>query len=124
MSQIDLELLDRSLFGETQGLVPVNKSSIAYSNSIVVKTGTGILYGFTVFNSKASSQWIQIFDARDVPADGAIPAWIGTVATIQNLGVNWLPGRTFQAGIVICNSSTGPTKTIGSADCWFDAQYV
>lgn len=119
-----MALLERSILGETDALLPLNKSSIAYAASLVVKTGTGILYGFTVFSSRASAQWIQVFDARDVPADGAVPAWIGTVATVSNLGVNWLPGRTFQAGIVICNSSTGPTKTIGSADCWFDAQYV
>lgn len=124
MSQPDLELYERSVLGEERTLGPLNKSSIAYGNSIVVKTGTGILYGFTVFSSKASAQWIQVFDARDVPADGAVPAWIGTVATVANLGANWIPGRTFYAGCVIVNSSTGPTKTIGSADCWFDVQYV
>ena len=105
-------------------LLPLNKSSIAYAASLVIKTGPGILYGFTVYSSKTSSQFVQVFDATTLPADGAIPAALFTVATAANLGVNWIPGRTFQNGIVICNSSTGPTKTLGSADCWFDAQYL
>jgi len=59
-----------------------------------------------------------------VPANGAVPVAVFTVATVANLAVNWIPGRTFRRGIVICNSSTGPTLTIGAADCFFDAQYV
>jgi len=104
--------------------LPLNIHSNVYEASRFVKSGAGILYGFTVYNSKTASQFIQVFDAASLPADGAIPAWVGTVATVANLGANWLPGRTFQTGCVICNSSTGPTKTIGSADCWFDVQFV
>ena len=32
-------------------------------------------------------------------------------------------GREFESGLVICNSSTDATKTIGSADTFFDVQY-
>ena len=105
-------------------LEPLNIHSNVYQASLVVKSGPGILYGFTVYNSKSAAQFIQVFDAATLPADGAVPAFVVTVATAANFGVNWLPGRTFQTGIVICNSSTGPTKTIGSADCFFDCQYV
>ena len=105
-------------------LEPLNIHSNAYEASRVVKSGPGILYGFTIYNSKASSQFIQVFDAAALPADGAIPAWVGTVAATSNLAANWLPGRTFQTGIVLCNSSTGATKTIGAADCFFDAQFL
>ena len=124
MPSTDAQLLERSILGETRALQPLNIHSNAYEASRIVKSGTGILYGFTVYNSKTSSQFIQVFDATTLPADGAIPAALFTVATAANLGVNWIPGRTFQNGIVICNSSTGPTKTLGSADCWFDAQYL
>jgi hypothetical protein len=107
----------------TSGL-PLNKHSIAYASSIVVKKGPGVLYGFTVYSSNSSAQFIQVFDLEAVPADGAIPAFVATVGATSNLGSNWIPGRAFQVGCVICNSSTGPTKTIGSADSWFDVQFL
>lgn len=105
-------------------LEPLNIHSNAYAASLVVKSGPGILYGFTVYSSKASAQFIQVFDAAALPADGAIPACVFTAAAAANLAANWIPGRIFQTGCVICNSSTGPTKTIGSADCFFDVQFL
>ena len=52
-----------------------------------------------------------------------------TVRTIQQAGgkARAIPadlGRAFQAGIVVCNSTTAVTLTIGAADTWFDVQYV
>lgn len=115
-----------SLVGQRGGgaNLPRNFHSQAYASSIFVKKGPGILYGFTVYNSAVAAQFIQLFDSDSLPADGAIPACVFTVATVANLGTNWLPGRSFLTGLVICNSSTGPTKTIGAADCFFDVQYV
>ena len=113
------------LRGEASGAgVPLNSRSVAYEAFRVVKAGPGTLYGFTVYNSNGAAQFILVFDAQELPANTAVPVAVFTVATVQNLGVEWLPGRTFERGIVLANSSTGPTLTIGSADCWFDAQYV
>ena len=105
-------------------LQPLNIHSNAYAASLVVKSGPGILYGFTVYSSNAGSQFIQVFDAATLPADGAIPAAVFRVSATSNVATNWLPGRTFLVGCVLCNSSTGPTKTIGSADCFFDVQFL
>lgn len=104
--------------------LPLNIHSNGLSASLIVKTGQALLYGFTVLNTNASAQFIQVFDATSVPADGAVPAVVFTVAGSGDKGVSWIPGRTFQQGIVICNSSTAATKTVGSADCFFDAQFV
>lgn len=105
-------------------LRPFNRRSIAYEAARTVKSGPGILFGFTVYNSNAAAQFIQVFDLDTVPAEGSIPDCVFTVAGVSNLPVQWLPGRTFLVGCVLVNSSTGPTKTAGSADCWFDAQYL
>jgi len=126
---VSIQLPDSPITGwglpeEGEALLPLNIHTNAYAASIVVKTGPGILYGLAVYNSKTSAQFIQVFDAMTLPADNAIPASVFTVAQSANLDVQWLPGRTFGTGCVICNSSTGPTKTIGSADCWFDVQFV
>jgi hypothetical protein len=111
--------------GERGGLYPLSKHSNVYEASIVVKSGPGKLYGFTVYNSKGSDQFVLLFDTSGVPAEGAIPCAIYKAVTLTTREVSfgtW--GRAFNAGIVLCNSSTGPTKTIGSADCFFDAQYL
>ena len=38
-----------------------------------------------------------------------------------DFGVQGIP---CSAGIVVCNSSTGPTKTLGGADCFFTVVYL
>jgi hypothetical protein len=104
---------------------PLNATTAAYAASLVVLAAPGILYGLQGYNSKASAQFIQVHDAASLPADTAVPAVVLTAAATSNFSLDLgVYGRKFVNGIVICNSSTGPTKTIGSADVWVDAQYL
>ena len=101
-----------------------NSTTTAYASSLVVKASAGVLYMLSGYNSKTSGQFIQLHDTASVPADSAVPKVIFYVPPQSNFSYDFSAyGRSFTAGIVICNSSTGPTKTIGSADCWFDVQY-
>lgn len=102
-----------------------NATVAAYAASLLVKATGGTLYGLSGYNSKGSAQFIQVHDAAALPADTAVPTLIFTVPASSNFSFDLgLRGRAFVNGIVISNSSTGPTKTIGAADCWLDAQYL
>ena len=102
-----------------------NDSSTAYEASNILKASAGVLYGLTVHSSRTSAQFIQLHNTTTVPADTAVPVWVMYVPASTTVAVDFgLFGRSFATGITVCNSSTGPTKTIGSADCWFDAQFV
>lgn len=117
--------LDELADSHRSGVLPLNESSRALEASHIVKHVGGKLYGLSVYSNKGAAQFIQLFDMDALPADGAIPVAVFTVATVANLGLYFgSVGRAFEQGIVVCNSSTAATKTIGSADCWFDAQYV
>jgi hypothetical protein len=46
------------------------------------------------------------------------------VGATSEKGAVWIPPRYMQSGIVICNSTTGTSKTLGAADTLFDVQYI
>ncbi len=107
-----------------EGAAARNSTSAAYVASQIAKASPGTIYGLTGYNSKGSAQFIQLHDSATLPADTAVPAVVIIVAATANFSIDFTTvGRYFTNGIVVCNSSTGPTKTIGSADCWFDIQY-
>lgn len=117
----------RFIAENTEPRTPVypNSTSQKLESARVVNSGRTQLYGFAGTNTKASAQFILAFDANAIPANGAVPVFVLTAAASSDFWVSWAPAwRNFAEGVVLCNSSTAATLTIGSADCWFDAQYT
>ena len=105
--------------------LPRNDNTPALANSILAMAGQGRLVGFSVSSTRASGQFIQLFDTTSVPSNGAVPIMAWNIATVAAFGVMYGPdGRWMNNGILLCNSTTQGTLTIGAADCLFDVQYV
>jgi hypothetical protein len=97
-------------------------SSTAYEASHVLKASAGTLYEVSFYNSSASAQFYQLHNSATLPADTAVPVRIINVPAGGMGSFDFgLRGRPFSTGIVVTNSSTGPTKTIGAADSFYDA---
>jgi len=81
----------------------------------------GLLQNIMGYNSLAADQWVQIHNSASAPADGAVPIYTFRVVALQNFSFT-IPVPC-SAGIYICNSTTGPIKTLGAANCFFSIQY-
>ena len=104
---------------------PLNASTSGEAASLVVKASAGVLFGFFVYNNKTTAQFIQVHNTATVVADTAVPIMNFEIAAQTGRTLEFgAHGRAFSTGIMICNSSTDTTKTIGSADCIIDAQYI
>lgn len=103
--------------------LPCVSSAGALETSRVLAPQKAILFFLNVTNTKASAQYVQIFDAAALPADGATPVLTITMpASGSSLTSFGTRGMSFANGIVVCNSSTAHIKTIGAADCVFAGQ--
>lgn len=100
-----------------------NATTAALAASLVVRADGGRLFAIDGYNGSASDQYIQVFDAAALPANGTVPKMVMPVPAGSYFTFYWPMGKPFTTGIVICNSSTAATKTIGSADCLFDADH-
>lgn len=104
---------------------PLNAVSPALAKSIVAKTGIAKLFGFTATSTNVAAQFILLFDAVALPANGTVPVAAFNVAAASPATGYWgSVGRSFSRGIVLANSTTQGSLTLGAADCIFDVQYV
>lgn len=109
--------------GDWYDYPPRNYAQQKVTASIVIPNHI-LVQGFTVYSTKASAQYLNMFDADALPADTSVPIFSWALGANNGVGISWAPrGREFLSGLVLCNSSTDATKTIGSADCLFDVQY-
>lgn len=105
--------------------LPRSASTAALSNAFTAFVGQGRVLGFTATNTKASAQFICVFGTASTPADGAVPIMSIDIAANTAKAVFFgESGRWQHQGFTLTNSSTQGSKTIGSADCLFDVQYI
>jgi len=124
---------DNTAFSVNAQVIPQSSStnansslaSTALETSHVIKASAGRLFQLSGVNTKTSAQYIQVFNSTTVPADATAPVLLAYVPAGGNFSFDFGSiGRYFSTGIAVSNSSTAATKTIGSADCWFNAEYL
>lgn len=104
--------------------VPDNKAPTRLVNQLIV-TSRIVVYGFTAFSTNVATQFVQMYDSRELPSSGSVPILTLDCPTNTLRGVSWTPqGRKFEAGIVLVTSSTAGTFTANAtADALLDVQF-
>lgn len=109
---------------DEEHLLPLVYASPRLETSARVKSGPGTFYSMTMTNTNAAGRYLQAFDARDVPADGAVPLFSRLVPTVDSLTITWTTGFTFLVGLCVCISTTSGAKTLGAAEAIFAVTFV
>ena len=94
------------------------------ASDVIVNDGPGRLFNLTVTTQSASDQYIMLFDATAVPANGTVAVAAFKVPAGSTARIDFgLRGKAFRNGICWSNSSTLPTKTTGGADCYAEGNW-
>lgn len=98
------------------------KNTAGLANALLAKDAKGVLFQIQGYNSLAGTQFLQVHDAASAPADTAVPVLVIALAASAPFSLQFtIAPCEFQNGIYICNSTTGPTKTLGAANCLITA---
>lgn len=111
--------------GQLAASCPLREGSTALEKSHIIKASAGILFGIIGFNSLITPQFIQVHNSEAEPEADAVPIYTFEVQARAHFALDLSPfGDFFSTGIVVCNSSTLETLTIGADDCWFVGRYT
>lgn len=108
---------------EQRPILPSNNKTTVLAASLVVVAASCRVVEIRVTNTKASAQYIQLHNSTTLPADTSVPFDIFYVPALTTVSYSPSSEVFLSNGLVVCNSSTAATKTIGSADCWFNVDY-
>lgn len=99
-------------------------ATTAAAASLVVKASPGKLFKLYISNG-GTAQVFQVFNASSLPTDGVVPVHSFRVAANDTREIDFSAfGDYFSTGIVVSNSSTLASKTIGAADSFISALYL
>lgn len=97
-------------------------STNAFAASAIATTAPARLYSISGFNA-GPAQYIQLFDLTAVPVDTTVPLLSFPILATGWWYFDWQDGLPMHLGIVVTNSTTGTTKTLGAADNQFVVTY-
>lgn len=87
------------------------------ANSLIAATSAINITSIVVYNS-GPAQWIKVYNRATAPASDTDPDYIFKLDQDQTLNLfGGIDVIKFSTGLVIANSTTGPTYTAGAADC-------
>jgi hypothetical protein len=92
----------------------------AYTNTLIVATTPTKLYSVTGYNS-GPSQFIQVFETNAPPANGVIPVFSIPVSSGQYFDFDFSYYGADLDSIVVCDSTTANTLTLGAVNCGIQA---
>jgi len=90
----------------------------------VLTNKTWRVYSIVGYNN-GPDQYLQVHDASALPSDGAVPLAVFKIFAGANISLDMgtIGLQPCSTGLVICNSTTIGTKTIGAANCWLNVTY-
>ncbi len=101
-----------------------NSGGVLASGGVIVSDGPARLFNLNVTSQDNSDQFVMVFDAAAVPANGAAPAAVFKVPAGSTAGIDYgWRGKAFENGICWSNSTTLPELTAGAANCYAEANW-